>query len=194
MYWPASTELNQRGFSTLELVIVIIIISLLIVFAADRLLKYRVDAERVSVEQLAGTLRSAMSIQVASIVATEGSLQNIAKLNKSNPMTFLAETPGTYLGELDKPDPESIEAGYWYFDKQQDMLVYRVINSDFLQTPLEGPARIRFQLQLVYTDKNRNRRFDAGRDSIHGMRLQAVEPYKWKKHVITDNSDTEKTS
>jgi prepilin-type N-terminal cleavage/methylation domain-containing protein len=194
MYCPASNRLNQRGFSTLELVIVVVIISLLIVFAVDRLLVLRVDAERVAVEQLAGTIRSAMGIQVAATVATEGGLQNIGNLNKSNPMALLAETPGTYLGELDKADPAAIEAGYWYFDKQQGMLVYRVINSGYLQTELEGPARIRFQLQLVYTDKNRNRRYDAGRDSIHGLRLKAVEAYKWKKHVITDNSDTEKTS
>ncbi len=192
MFYSDATAINQRGFSTLELVIVVIIISLLIVFAVDRLLALRVEAERVAIEQLTGTIRSAMGIQVAATVAKEGGLQNIARLNNSNPMALLAETPGRYLGELDTPDPANIEAGNWYFDKQQGMLVYRVINSGYLQTELVGPARVRFQLQLVYTDNNQNQRYDVGRDNIHGLRLQAVEPYKWKQHVNTDNSDRDK--
>lgn len=182
-------SIRQRGFSTLELVIVIVLISLLIVIAVDRLLSLRVDAERVAVEQLAGTVRSAMGINVAATVARDGGLQNISALHRSNPMDMLAETPGTYLGELDNVDPEKIEPGSWYFDKKKRMLIYRVINSGYLETKLQGPARIRFQLQLVYTDNNRNRRYDVGRDAIHGLRLQAVEPYKWRRHEITDGSD-----
>ena len=189
-----ATSYKERGFSTLELVIVIILISLLIVIALDRLLSLRVDAERVSVEQIAGTIRSAMGINVAATVANEGGLQNISRLHRSNPMNLLAETPGTYLGELDNPDPEKIQAGSWYYNKTNRMLVYRVINSGYLETKLKGPARIRFQLRLVFTDNNRNRRYEAGKDDIHGLRLKAVEPYAWKKHEDLDDPGKAKTS
>jgi general secretion pathway protein G len=171
---------KQQGFSLLELVIVIILISLLIVIAIDRLLVLRVEAERVSVEKLAGELRSAMGITVASTIATDGGLKNIYKLHKSNPMDMLAETPGTYIGEISAADLDKIDNGNWYFDTDEGALVYKVINRDNLVTELEGPKRIRFQLQLVYSDKNHNRRYDVGHDSVQGMRLKALDKYHWQ--------------
>lgn len=175
-----SNSHQQHGFSLLELVIVVVLISLLIVIAIDRLLVLRVEAERVSVEKIAGELRSAMSLTVASVVVKDGGLQNIARLNKSNPMNMLSQAPGTYLGEMRKAEPERIEPGSWYFDIDRGELVYKVINAGNLVTDLEGVKRIRFQLQLDYGDSNRNGRYDAGRDIIYGMRLQALDPYRWQ--------------
>lgn len=170
---------QQRGFSLLELVIVVILISLLIVIAIDRLLVLRVEAERVSVEKIAGELRSALSLQVSSVVVADGGLQNINQLNKSNPMTMLSQAPGTYVGEIKQVEPERIAPGSWYFDHDKGELVYKVINAGNLVTDLEGVKRIRFQVQLDYTDNNRNGRYDAGRDIIYGLRLQALDQYSW---------------
>ena len=170
---------SQNGFSLLELVIVIILISLLVVIAIDRLLILSVEAERVSVAKIAGELRSAMGIQVAKTIVEDKNLQNIGKLHKSNPMDMLAETPGTYIGAFETPQLQAIKGGSWFFDQGNGELVYVVINDGYLKTDLAGRKRIRFQIQLLYEDKNGNKKFDAGVDSAHGMRLKELDKYEW---------------
>ena len=170
---------RQKGFSLLELVIVIILISLLIVIAIDRLLVLGVEAERVSVAKIAGEIRSAMGIQVAKTIVEDGNLQKVGKLDKSNPMNMLAETPATYLGEYPAKEIQELEGGNWVFDKTNGELVYLVINDGYLKTTLPGRKRIRFQIQMVYEDKNRNKRFDAGVDSASGIRLKELDGYTW---------------
>ena len=54
-----------RGFSLLELLIVIVIISVLSLVAVDRLLRLRFEAERVMVESMLSGLRSALYIEFA---------------------------------------------------------------------------------------------------------------------------------
>ena len=53
---------NERGFSLLELVVVIILISVLAVFALDRLLALRFEAERIGVQSVVGALRSGLRV------------------------------------------------------------------------------------------------------------------------------------
>ena len=58
-----------RGFSLLELLIVIVIISVLGLVAIDRLLRLRFEAERVMVESMLSGLRSALYIEFAGAAA-----------------------------------------------------------------------------------------------------------------------------
>lgn len=169
---------RQRGFSLLELVVVIIVISVLLVVAVDKLLALQVDAERVAMEQVAGTLRSALGIKVAeSIVRND--MRAIATLEGSNPMDRLAQLPVNYLGEHDGPDPASLEDGNWYFDTRERVLVYLVRNKGFFEGEAGDPPRTRFAIRVVYTDRNSNGRYDHGVDSLEGVRLAALEPYRW---------------
>lgn len=171
---------RNRGFSLLELVIVIVIISVLLVLAISRLLALQVDAERVTMETVAGTLRSAIGIKVAeSIVRMK--VADLRALEGSNPMDLLAETPRNYLGERDGVDPVTLEDGNWYFDRQAKVLVYLVRHKGFFTGGQSNPPRARFALRLVYSDKNGNGVFDPGVDAIEGMRLSPVEPYSWSR-------------
>ena len=178
---------QQCGFSLLELVIVIILISILIVIALDRLLILSVEAERVSVLKIGGELRSAMGIKVADLVVKDKGLINVGKLANSNPMDLLAEPPSNYKGEVFDPELQSLEEGFWYFDKKAGELFYVVINDGNLQTDLKGKKRIRFQIQIDYEDRNRNNRFDAGIDSAGGIKLKELDNYKWlRERTATD--------
>ena len=56
---------RAQGFTLLELVVVIIIISTLAAVLMDRVLFYQEAAERAAMEQMAGILRSALQFQVA---------------------------------------------------------------------------------------------------------------------------------
>lgn len=167
-----------RGFSLIEVVIVIILISILYVVGIDKFLEMRVDAERVALENAVGTLRSALSIEVAAHIARDD-IQGLYALEGSNPMRRLSEKPKNYLGELAGPDPAAIEGGKWYFDTRDATLVYRVKYGDHFKTALLGPPRARFAVRLDYDDINGNRVFDKGTEQIHGVRLDALESYAW---------------
>ncbi len=171
---------TSKGFSLLELVVVIVIISFLLVIAISRLLALQVDAERVAMETVAGTLRSAIGIKVATNIVRQD-IRGLGSLEGSNPMDRLAELPSNYLGELEGPDPKTLEDGNWYFDERGRTLVYLVRNKAFFQGGLPDPPRARFAIRLVYTDRNGNGRYDQGVDDVEGVRLAVLEPYQWTK-------------
>jgi len=170
-----------RGFSLVELLVVIIIISILMVLAIQRLLALQVDAERVVMESTAGTIRGALGIKVAEKIARQR-VNDLPAFEGSNPMNLLAEVPGNYLGEFDgATDPYTLEKGSWYFDTTSRTLVYLVDNTGYFSGGVEDPLRARFKVRLVYTDANANGAFDPGIDSIEGLRFAAQEPYQWRK-------------
>jgi general secretion pathway protein G len=169
---------GQRGFSLLELVIVIAIISVLLVLAINRLLGLQVDAERVAMEQVVGVLRSAIGIKVAEQIVRQD-VGALRVLEGSNPMDRLAELPGNYLGELDGANPATLEDGNWYYDRRERALVYLVRNQQYFAAGLPGPPRARFAIRVVYADGNGNGRYDPGKEKIEGLRLAALEPYRW---------------
>ncbi len=174
-------KIKVGGFSLFELLVVIIIISILMVIAIQRLLALQVDAERVVMESVVGALRSALGIKVAETFVRQGSA-SLATLESSNPMNLLAEVPANYLGELDSSmDPALLERGNWYFDTGNRNLVYLVNNSGYFSGGMPDPARARFAIRIVYSDKNGNGIYDAGTDIIEGLRLAPLEPYRWIK-------------
>jgi prepilin-type N-terminal cleavage/methylation domain-containing protein len=171
---------RPRGFSLLELVIVIVIISVLLVLAISRLLALQVDAERVTMQTVVGTLRSAIGIKVAEDIV-KMDIADLRSYQGANPMKLLAQLPPNYLGELDGADPASLEDGNWYFDKRAGMLVYLVRNKGYFMGGQPNPPRARFVMRLIYSDKNGNGVFDPGVDSIEGLSLDPVEPYSWSR-------------
>lgn len=168
------------GFSLIELVVVIVIISILMVVAIQRLLILQVDAERVVMESIVGSVRSAIGIKVAETIIRKGAGE-LATLEYSNPMNFLAEVPANYIGDLASPDPAGLEPGSWYFNASNRTLEYLVNNTSHFTGGANDPPRARFAVRLVYNDKNGNGIYDAGTDMVEGLRLAVVEPYQWVK-------------
>ena len=175
-----SAGARDRGFSLLELVIVISIISVLLALALSRLVALQVDAERVAMETVVGVLRSAIGIKVAEHIVKQN-VAGLPLLEGSNPMDRLVEVPRNYLGEQDAIDPATLENGNWYFDTRSRTLVYLVRNKGYFTGGLSNPARTRFAIRLVYTDRNGNGKFDSGVDAIEGLRLAALETFSWTR-------------
>ena len=171
---------DERGFSLLELVIVIVVVSLLMVVAVDRLLRLRFAAERVMVDSMLAGLRSALYIEFAGAAVRGRTDAMAAAAAGSNPMKLLAERPDTYAGEYAAADPASVAPGSWYFDTRERHLVYVVRFPEQFVTPLAGPARARLRVEPDFDDLDGNGRFDPGRDSARGLRLVPVEPFTWK--------------
>jgi len=160
--------------------VVVIIVSFLAVIAIARLLAILADAERVTMESVVGTLRSALGMAVAEAIVRQD-LRGLEVLQGSNPMQRLAEVPPNYLGALEHPDPTNLEDGNWYFDKPAGELVYLVRHKEYFSGGAENPPRARFAVRLVYADRNGNGHYDSGVDSIEGLRLAPVEPYEWTR-------------
>jgi prepilin-type N-terminal cleavage/methylation domain-containing protein len=170
---------SERGISLFELLIVIVIISVLLVVAVDRLLALRFEAERTTVQSVIGALRSALYIEFAA-AAARGQVNRMDAAGGSNAMLRLAQTPDSYAGEFFGADPALFEPGTWYFDTRDRALVYLVRFPQEFVTSLSGPPRLRLAVEPDYDDVDRNGRFDPGRDPVRGLKLVALEPYRWK--------------
>ena len=166
---------KQQGFTSLELAVVVSLISILGVVALGYYYKLLVDVERTAMEQDLGIMRSAISTQFAAYYAT-GDMIGLENLIGSNPMDLLAEKPKNYLGVVSGYKFEEQEKGSWFYDSQRQILIYLVRNQLYFETELAKPARARFKITPVYSDK-----IGAGgkKKYISGLILKELEPYRW---------------
>ena len=151
------------------------IIALLIGYALQRLGDLAVEAERIRLELSVRNMETALRHYVA-VKIIEGRLQDLARDEGANPVGRIILPPPGYLGELDQPDWKKIKEGSWYYDTQERVLVYKVVNADRFVSPL--PGRAVFRLSLEYRDINGNGRRDP-EERIEGLRLERVAPYRW---------------
>lgn len=160
---------DERGFSLLELIIILVIISVLTVLAIDRLLNLRFEAERVGVQSVVSALKSGLYIQFAAL-AVRGQVDHAAAAAGSNPMLTLTEKPEAYAGEFHGPDPASFAPGTWYFDSRDGALVYIVRFPEQFTSPLGPPPRLRYKVEPDY-DNNQ----------VRGLKLVPLEAFSWKE-------------
>lgn len=172
---------RPRGFSLLELAIVIVVVSLLTVVAVDRMLRLRFEAERVMMESMLTGLRSALTIEFAGAALRGRTRAVTAGAAGSNPMLLLAERPDTYAGEYAAADPDSVAPGTWYFDTKERHLVYVVRFPEYFESGISGRPRARFRVVPDFDDLDGDGRFDPARDASRGLRLVPVEPYRWRE-------------
>jgi prepilin-type N-terminal cleavage/methylation domain-containing protein len=172
----SSVDLSrQRGFSLFEIVLVVLLIGVFMSIAIDRMLQLQFVAERASVQQLLGTLESVVNLQAADLVVHKG-LSSMRTLENCNPMLYLQEPPQNYLGLKDDRDAGQLKKGTWYFDPNENILVYIVENTGYFETNLSGTPRIRFQVSLIYRGN-----IDTGRaDEIRGVTIKSLDDYHWK--------------
>lgn len=166
---------NEGGFTFLELVIVIAVISVLAVVLLDRYYKLLVDVERTSMEHDLGVMRSAIGIQVAGHFVS-GNLTGLQNLIGSNPMELLAERPNNYAGLVGAQKGEDGAKGSWVFDDKTGVLIYRVRNRLYFQSEKADSKRARFKIFPVYSD-----RMEKGKKVkyISGLTLRELESYTW---------------
>ena len=176
--------MKQRGFSMLELLVVIIIISLLLAIAIDRLMKTQVVAERAAMETIIGHLQSAISLTIGEHIAKDR-IPELKRYIDSNPMDLLADTPVNYLGSFDDA-PNNVATASWWFDTGSRTLVYHTANPDYLAVDNAEKGLAKFKIRPVYDDNNRNGRFDSG-DSLVGLKLAPLTKYRWLNEPFNPN-------
>lgn len=179
---------RQRGFTLLELVVVIIIISGLLYIGMDRLARLEVRAEQAAMEQVIGSLKSALALTMSRQVA-RADIAGLQRYLGTNPMDLLAETPHNYLGSFPCGPARQPPGAHWFYDRSDRSLVYVSGNPGFFFSEGEEKSVTRLKIMPVYDDNNANGRFDAG-DTLAGLKLAATAPYHWRTEPMNLSADT----
>lgn len=170
---------KQHGFSLFEIVVVVLLVGVLMIVAIDRMLQLQIESERVSVQHIIGVLNSAVNLQAAELIVDRG-LNSIRSLENTNPLSYLSELPHNYSGLKSDKDANQHDVASWYYDPQQNILVYKVKNRNYFETSLVGTARIRLKIVLLYKEE-----ISHGRNSkIRGISVKSLDAYRWKSSRI----------
>ena len=170
---------RENGFTLIEFVVVIIIISTLAAVLMDRMLFYQEAAEKAAMEQLAGTLRSALHFQIADRLLN-GKTADIAELAQDNPMDWLAEHPSNYVGDRFAPRAGDVPRGHWYFDLKDRHLVYVVSRGEHFTPNPQGRKEVRYVVRLIFKqNKAKEDARSADIQLVNGVILAPVQPYAW---------------
>ncbi len=167
-------NIRRRGFTLVELVVVICVVALLFGIALDRLLRYQELGERTAMELNIAAINVALTMKFAALVAAGGG-PAIAKEVGANPVDLLARPPQDYLGALYAPEPGSLPRGSWYYDRESGDLVYVPSRTRFLTDPPDAANGLRFRVALVEP----SRRGDEGLTELRQALIKARQPYRW---------------
>jgi general secretion pathway protein G len=171
------TNVRQRGFSLLEFVVVVIVIGVAAGFALDRMLPLIGRAERIAFVQVQSQLKSALLLEAAERI-TRGESRTLLSLDASNPMGLLLTPPANYRGAVPAVN-EYLPAATWVFDESRRRLVYRVGKFNKFEA-LSGPNdMVELEVQFAYRDRDSDGVYNPSVDSFGGLKLAAVNPYRW---------------
>jgi hypothetical protein len=162
-----------RGFSLLELVVVVVLTALLIYLAMDRLLPLRGQAEAAMVQRNEGLLRAGLGMEVATRVLRQG-MGDLPELEGGNPMDWMAQPAPGYLGVQAAVDPEQLPPGAWSFDAGRGVLVYRVRYTQYFDGQPDDPPRVEWRVELHYAQNSA-----PAAENIRGVLLQRLGTPSW---------------
>lgn len=168
---------KDKGFTLIELIVVIIIIATLMGFFMNRVLFYQEQAEKVAMEGVAGAVQSALTIQYGQLL-TRGKSSDMAVLVQDNPMHWMQKKPSNYAGEFYEPTPLSVESGNWVFDLKTRDLVYLVRNGAHLKRGADGNSWVRFHVTTHY-EPSRLPSLQNTPPELTGILFEPTQPYSW---------------
>jgi prepilin-type N-terminal cleavage/methylation domain-containing protein len=166
---------SRTGFTLIELAVVISIVAVSTGLLFQRALFYQEQAEKAAMEQTVGVVRSALHLQVASLIA-KNKTDELPKLVERNPMEWLAEKPKNYAGEYYAPTPGDVTTGNWYFDLHGRNLIYLVKSKNHFMSGEKGRDVIRFQVRTVNSTEAQAH---GPTHAIEGVILEQVVSYTW---------------
>lgn len=113
----------SSGFTLFEFAVSAALLGVLATVLLARVQIYQEQAERVAVEQVVATLRTALAVKTTQAHLDD---QLLRQLLEANPLELLERKPENYVGEYYAPDLEKIPHGNWLFDRRDKCLIYLV--------------------------------------------------------------------
>ncbi|ADE12831.1 type II secretion system protein [Sideroxydans lithotrophicus] len=166
-----------RGFTLLELIVVISIVAIMAAVFLSRIPYYQEQAEKTAMEQVASAVQSALVLRYSAL-QTRGAAneKELSALATDNPINWLQKKPRNYAGEFFDPTPQMVSPGHWMFDLKSHELIYTVNIADNFIPGKDGRRWIRFHVRLGY-DQILGRP-GAGKE-ITTTLFEPTEPYHW---------------
>lgn len=167
-----------KGFTLLELIIVISIVGILAGMFLSRVPYRQEQAEKVVVEQMVGAVQTALVMRVGSLMvkgaATEKGLSALAT---DNPMNWLQQKPKNYAGEFFDPTPQTAGPGHWIFDLKSHDLIYILDRSEYFTPGKDGQKWMRFHVKLEYESPPGGKA--GSKKELTSTLFEPAEPYRW---------------
>jgi prepilin-type N-terminal cleavage/methylation domain-containing protein len=168
---------TSKGFTLLELIVVITIIVFLMGLFMNRMMFYQEQAEKTAMEQVVAAVQSALALEFGEIL-TRGKPSDAAALAQDNPMNMLQKIPRNYSGEFYDPAPQAVAPGNWMFDLKSRDLIYVVRDGNYFKPGKDGRKWIRFHVVLNYT-ASRLPSLQNNPHELTGIVFEPVAPYSW---------------
>jgi prepilin-type N-terminal cleavage/methylation domain-containing protein len=167
-----------RGFTLLELVVVVAAIAILAGVALERLVPLVGRAQRAAFVRVRGDLQSALLLEAADRI-TRGEAGSLPELATRNPMTLLLKPPANYVGPRDPRRDGEIPRASWYYDERAGRLAYRVGRYTRFEAKAGPRDVIELTVAFAYQDRDKDGQFDATGDLFDGLALETVHAYEW---------------
>jgi len=167
---------SGKGFSLLELLVVVCIVGVLASVLFKRVLYYQEMAEKAVMQQVVGALQSALIIQYGHRL-TLGKSEEVNKLRDENPLDWLSLKPSNYAGEIASVNNSTVEPGNWVFDLQTRELIYVPEHVEFFIPKNNSHKWIRFRTRFEFAPLSGQ----SGRvgKQVAAVTFSPVVPYQW---------------
>ena len=168
----------SKGFSLIELMVVIAIVAVLANALLDRVWLYQEQAEKAAMEQVAGALQSAVVLRYGQML-TSGREAEVGALLTENPINWLMKKPPNYAGEFFAPTPAAIAPGNWAFDLKNRELVYVPYRTAYFVAGSNGYKWVRYRINMHYEPAAGALNKNKSAKRLTGVLFEPAEPYQW---------------